>query len=370
MARILLVLALAGVLAEAATNLKDKYYCGFAGSEGLCKFCEGDCDTNADCETGYKCHQRLYGGPVPGCNDDGGHDPTDDYCVEDSCSNHECSTDWKKKAAPPAFDKDKDTTYGTDKNCCDKTCALHTCPAGYNAKASTTVGDTDAKCCEKTCTGEFPDGCKKKHPKWTDIAAKKSKAVPASENTDEKKKKFCCQETCANHNCPTGKVAIDEKKDSTFETGKEDDTCCRDKKDLWDVSGGDMGCSWGAKAGACKACEGDCDVDADCKGETGLKCFQRTWKQKVPGCNEGGDGDVATHDYCYKPTLRLYSDEQIAATAPASASALPYVGALAMVTLVAFVYIRTSRSHSARETELAEGNLLSVEQGVEDETLE
>ena len=47
-------------------------------------------------------------------------------------------------------------------------------------------------------------------------------------------------------------------------------------------------------------CEGDCDLDSDCEGP--LKCFQRSSSTvPVPGCQEGGSGDVDTTDYCYLP---------------------------------------------------------------------
>ena len=60
---------------------------------------------------------------------------------------------------------------------------------------------------------------------------------------------------------------------------------------------GGSGCTSGNK---CGVCEGDCDNDNDCK--SGLKCFQRSSSSKqVPGCAKGGDGDIGTHDYCYKP---------------------------------------------------------------------
>jgi hypothetical protein len=47
-------------------------------------------------------------------------------------------------------------------------------------------------------------------------------------------------------------------------------------------------------------CEGDCDRDSDCVGR--LKCFFRdSSKEKVPGCQIGGTGDVPIYDYCYDP---------------------------------------------------------------------
>ena len=44
-------------------------------------------------------------------------------------------------------------------------------------------------------------------------------------------------------------------------------------------------------------CEGDCDTDADCKGN--LKCFQRSNGEPVPGCS--GAGARRDYDYCYDP---------------------------------------------------------------------
>lgn len=42
-------------------------------------------------------------------------------------------------------------------------------------------------------------------------------------------------------------------------------------------------------------CQGDCDVDADCKGN--LICFHRQAYQSIPGC-QGGDTNERTTDYC------------------------------------------------------------------------
>ena len=44
-------------------------------------------------------------------------------------------------------------------------------------------------------------------------------------------------------------------------------------------------------------CEGDCDRDSQC--QPGLKCFQRTGTQAVPGCS--GEG-LSGKDYCYSVT--------------------------------------------------------------------
>jgi hypothetical protein len=45
-------------------------------------------------------------------------------------------------------------------------------------------------------------------------------------------------------------------------------------------------------------CQGDCDRDTECK--PGLKCYQRTGSQAVPGCT-GDQPNFRGFDFCYKP---------------------------------------------------------------------
>ena len=47
-------------------------------------------------------------------------------------------------------------------------------------------------------------------------------------------------------------------------------------------------------------CEGDCDDDSECA--TGLTCFQRDVATSIPGCKDGGSGDIYDYDYCYDIT--------------------------------------------------------------------
>ena len=52
------------------------------------------------------------------------------------------------------------------------------------------------------------------------------------------------------------------------------------------------------KATNLKACTGECDNDAQCS--YGLKCFQRSHGEPIPGC--WGKGKGPGWDYCYDPT--------------------------------------------------------------------
>ena len=51
------------------------------------------------------------------------------------------------------------------------------------------------------------------------------------------------------------------------------------------------------KAKNLRACTGECDGDWQCA--SGLKCFQRSHGEPIPGCIGRGGG--ADWDYCYNP---------------------------------------------------------------------
>ena len=56
-----------------------------------------------------------------------------------------------------------------------------------------------------------------------------------------------------------------------------------------------------------RACTGECDADSQCA--YGLKCFQRSHGEPIPGCT--GPGSGRDWDYCYNPSgeclLPVYS---------------------------------------------------------------
>merc|ERR1712054_158082 len=73
-------------------------------------------------------------------------------------------------------------------------------------------------------------------------------------------------------------------------------------RELEDNNGDGGWCSPGGAAHPCKACQGDCDSDADCMGS--LKCLQLSGAEPVPGCLDTGKakGRQAGYDYCYDPS--------------------------------------------------------------------
>merc|ERR1719472_542462 len=82
-------------------------------------------------------------------------------------------------------------------------------------------------------------------------------------------------------NCPKGYTNLGATKCKKVATSNDKD-----------LSGGNSG-----SAKNLKACTGECDADSQCA--KGLKCFQRSKGEKIPGCKgKGGGGDW---DYCYNP---------------------------------------------------------------------
>jgi hypothetical protein len=53
-------------------------------------------------------------------------------------------------------------------------------------------------------------------------------------------------------------------------------------------------------------CQGDCDMDSECKGE--YVCFQRDDETPVPGCSGKGERE---RDYCSEPVLTDLGDEPV-----------------------------------------------------------
>lgn len=60
-------------------------YVGECGYENYkCGRCEGDCDSDSDCQSGLICFQRSWAESVPGCSGAGGSRDVlgKDYCID------------------------------------------------------------------------------------------------------------------------------------------------------------------------------------------------------------------------------------------------------------------------------------------------
>merc|ERR1711934_135590 len=58
-----------------------------------------------------------------------------------------------------------------------------------------------------------------------------------------------------------------------------------------------------SKAKNLQRCVGECDADSQCA--YGLKCFQRSKGEKIPGCKDGKNKMPDNFDYCYDPKTEV-----------------------------------------------------------------
>jgi len=249
-----------------------------------CSECRGDCDSDKDCQTGLKCHQRNNKMKVPGCKSGGKGDAnTYDFCYRPqnellNKGGSGCTA--KKKCGLCEGDCDRDTdckkglrchqrngktqVMGCHKGrgtahdvsnydyCYDPTLLLNKGGSGCTAKKKCASCEGD---CDRDSDCQKGLKCHQRNGKLGVPGCRKGG------NGDANNYDFCYKPTSLNAKGVTG---------------------CTDKK-------------------KCGACEGDCDADADCK--TGLKCFQRNGKVHIHGCDKGGAGDVNNWDYCVNPSL-------------------------------------------------------------------
>merc|ERR1712032_1435713 len=213
---------------------------GNSGSAKNLQRCTGECDADSQCAYGLKCFQRSKGETIPGCKGAGGGKDWD-YCYDPKTE--------VKKPNP---------------------CAKNN--GGCDSKRKCTNSNGKAKC------GNCPKG-------YTNLGATKCKKVdPCAKNNGGCDKARKCTNSngkakCGN--CPKGYTNLGATK-------------CKKV-----VTSGDKNLSGGNSGGAknLKACTGECDADSQCA--KGLKCFQRSKGEKIPGCK--GNGGGKDWDYCYDP---------------------------------------------------------------------
>mmetsp|Transcript_7143 Transcript_7143/g.16728 ORF Transcript_7143/g.16728 Transcript_7143/m.16728 type:complete len:1499 (+) Transcript_7143:71-4567(+) len=170
--------------------------------------CQGDCDEDSDCGLGLICAERSSGEPVPGCSGGENDQSNTDYCIEGT----------REKPQEPL--------------------SLGLCEGQCEDDSSCKPG---LFCYQRDVMGEVP-GC-------TDIVENSS----------------------SDRFCVSGVYKVDEYDDRPM-----------------------------------SLCRGDCDEDTDC--EDGLFCFQRSSGdgQAVPGCI-GGLEDNSNNDYCVRDIYREFT---------------------------------------------------------------
>merc|ERR1712222_205786 len=213
---------------------------GNSGSAKNLQRCTGECDADSQCAYGLKCFQRSKGETIPGCKGAGGGKDWD-YCYDPKTEVKK--PDPCKKNNGGCYSKRKCTNVNGKAKCGN-------CPKGY-----TNLGAT--KCKKVDPCAKNNGGCDK-----------------ARKCTNSNGKAKC-------GNCPKGYTNFGATK-------------CKKV-----VTSGDKNLSGGNSGGAknLKACTGECDADSQCA--KGLKCFQRSKGEKIPGCK--GNGGGKDWDYCYNP---------------------------------------------------------------------
>lgn len=250
--------SLVDVFASASIGKPLKDY-GNLPSQSL-GLCEGDCDTNGDCDPGLVCFERDYFAPVPGCDGEG--EEHYDYCVLPSLTGHGDTPDH---------------TLGLCEGDCDT-----------NADC-----DYSLVCFERDDFAPVP-GCNGEGEEHFDYCV-----LPSLMDHGDKAVQSLglCQGDCdSDADCDPGLVCF-QRDDYTPVPG-----CNGEGVENYDYCvlsssaaiGEPLLMGYGDSPGfSLGLCQGDCDSDTDCAH--GLVCFQRDGVAPVPGCTGVG---VEDYDYC------------------------------------------------------------------------
>lgn len=272
-------------------------YVGECGDyDYLCKMCEGDCDSDSDCEGDLICLQRDGFEEVYGCDGVGGdldvlgtdicYDPTGvvsdqgnpcndapsglcGICSGDCDNDEECDgilrcADRSGGEIVPGcdFGEDPDDLFNDSIDVCFL--------PQYAPGMVNYVGECgeygDYKCgeCEGDCDDD--DDCEGEL-----ICFQRDGFEPV----------FGCEGEGGEYDLHAKDICIDSNSDKIFQNS---------------LLINEEGCSSGAP---CDKCYGPCDSDADC--DSGLTCFIRTAFEPIPGCVTGNyDNDIADTNYCHE----------------------------------------------------------------------
>ena len=295
--------------------------------DALCGQCQGDCDSDGDCQGNLVCFQRTAYEAVPGCSGDAR--PAWDYCYDPIAS---VST---PAPAPPTTVQFVDNSASGCGNAlcgqCEGDCDRDTDCQG-NLVCFQRTGDESVAGCSGDARFRWdycydPSGPVSAPPPLpTPQPPPPPTPRPDSSTTvrfetytaDGCGEALCgqCEGDCDNDGDCQGNLVCFQR------TGDESVAGCRgNARFSWDYCYDPSGpvsapappptarpaasttvrfkdyTMDGCGTAACGQCEGDCDRDTDCRGN--LICFQRTGDENVAGCwGTALDG----WDYCYDPS--------------------------------------------------------------------
>merc|ERR1712032_475540 len=243
---------------------------------------QGDCDKDSDCATGLKCFQRNDRIPVPGCrNGMSGDKPGWDFCYKKEERVKHSSTNHISGGLPQCVGdlvnlETLDLSVGFHK------------PTGISGSIPKSICKlkklTRLDLAHTKVSGSLPECMGSLKIKVLDLQGTLiSGPVPTlwCHHASQFSFIFLPKTMCLPKACSHNQFGLKSRCASTPQSPL--------------VSLGASACTPQRK---CQQCQGDCDKDSDCA--TGLKCFQRNDRTPVPGCRNGGSGDKAAWDYCYK----------------------------------------------------------------------
>mmetsp|Transcript_13320 Transcript_13320/g.28769 ORF Transcript_13320/g.28769 Transcript_13320/m.28769 type:complete len:787 (+) Transcript_13320:1072-3432(+) len=307
---------------------------GSPGANFPLGLCEGDCDSNSDCQGTLICKQRTEVEEVLGCNGEGASG--EDYCrypvLELVGNNGWSGSDFPLRDCEGDCDNDSECAGSLRCFARDGTEAVPGCDGAGNSatdycavKSATDlwiVGDEGLPAgafplgvCEGDCDSNFD--CE-----GTLICEQRGgvELVPGCSGLGTSAKDYCRYPSltyAGNNNSPVENFPL-----SVCEGDCDNDGDCESLLQCFQrtafepvpgcLGAGTFGRDYCASRPTAntlflkgdnrlpsanfplKLCEGDCDSNADCVGT--LACFQRTGDEVIPGCDGAG---TSGEDYCY-----------------------------------------------------------------------
>ena len=247
---------------SSGTKLVIKGNNGSPGSAFPLGKCEGDCDSDDDCQSGLVCFQRDFNDIVPGCSGDVSNNNYD-YCIHpsDTASSQNQDDDTLDTLAPTKSSTMAPTTAPT--------------PSTASPTAPIIVNTTST---ELAIMGNNGDP---------------SNVFPLA----------VCQGDCdSDSDCEAGLVCFQRSGTETVPgcTWASDSfdglDFCIDPSNTIDQANLPSLEIVSGHSGSLGMCQGDCNSNSDC--QSGLFCYQRNAYESVPGCN---GLDASGSDYCIDP---------------------------------------------------------------------
>eukprot|EP00986_Skeletonema_menzelii_P005451 scaffold1984_cov144-Skeletonema_menzelii.AAC.4 len=273
--------------------------------------CEGDCDSNADCQTGLVCQQRTGNEAIPGCT--GTPEPGEDYCRPADPTAPPTPAPTNPVTPPPTPEP---TDAVTPSPTPEPTNAVTPSPTPEPTNAVTPSPTPEPTNAVTPSPTPEPTNAVTPNPTSTSTLQVVFTGSGAPPNPLPECHGDCDDDTqCAGELVCFQRSGDEAVPGCTGSTTSGTDFCAYRATANTAWLKGDNGSP--AENFPLGLCEGDCDSDANC--QTGLVCEQRTGDEPIPGCV----GVAATgEDYC-RPADQSTPQPTSAVTPPVTPSPTP-----------------------------------------------